>query len=266
MRRGFSSLEQRCHQRLLGVEAVFRFVPDHGAGTVEDFGGDFLAAVGGEAVHDDGGLVGVGEELGVELEGAEGLKTIGSFGFEAHRYPGVGVDDVAVLDRGDGVVGDDDFGGVDPARQLREVGLVALGSAEAEFEAAELRGEDPGVAHVAGGVAEEADAQALEVAELLDHGLQVGEELAGVEAVGEGVDDGDRAFLAEGGDLVVGVAADDDAVQVAGEDAGGVFIGLAAAELEAVAVEVEGGAAEFVDADLEGDAGAGRGLQEDQAD
>ena len=41
------SLEQRRHQRLLGVEAVFRFVPDHGAGTVEDFGGDFLAAVGG---------------------------------------------------------------------------------------------------------------------------------------------------------------------------------------------------------------------------
>ena len=58
---------------LLDVEAVFGFVEDGGVGAVEDGGGDLLAAVGREAVEDDGVAVGGGEELVVDLVAGEGL-------------------------------------------------------------------------------------------------------------------------------------------------------------------------------------------------
>ena len=62
--------------------------------------------------------------------------------------------------------------------------------------------EQVGLRHVARAVAEEGDGQAGEVAAVLADGEQVGEQLAGVEVVGQGVDDGDgraRGHLLEAG-------------------------------------------------------------------
>ena len=44
---------------LLGVEAVFGLLEDHGLRSVQHCVGDFGVAVGGEAVHEDGLLLGV---------------------------------------------------------------------------------------------------------------------------------------------------------------------------------------------------------------
>jgi hypothetical protein len=83
-------------------------------------------------------------------------------------------------------------------------------------------------------VAEVGDADALEAAEPLPDGQEVGQRLAGMVVVGEGVDD---RLVRERGHLVeqrLRKRAHDDRARVPGEDAGGVGDRLAAAELELV--------------------------------
>jgi hypothetical protein len=77
----------------LGVEAVFGLLEDGVGVEFEDFGADFLAAVGGEAVEDDVVGCGVGEEGGVDFEAGEFGFFFG-LAFLAHGEPDVGVDDV----------------------------------------------------------------------------------------------------------------------------------------------------------------------------
>ena len=96
---------------------------------------------------------------------------------------------------------------------------------------------------------------------LLD-GEHVGEGLAGVEHVAEGVDDGDSGVAGEVLDGLLGEGAGDDDVGPAIEIAGDVGDGLAAAD----GADVEDGvAAELLGSDFEGDAGAEGGFFEEQA-
>src|SRR3712207_5599919 len=99
----------------------------------------------------------------------------------------------------------------------------------------------------------------------ISDGKEVGEGLAGVVGVGEAVYDGDLGGLGELLDLLVVEGPDHDGVYVAGEDAPGVRRGLPLADLYLLRQQVEGVAAELVHADLEGDAGAVRGLLEDHS-
>src|SRR5882724_9102666 len=46
------SEEEKLHQRLLGVQPVLGLVPDHALRPVDHLGGDLLAAVRGQAVHE----------------------------------------------------------------------------------------------------------------------------------------------------------------------------------------------------------------------
>ena len=84
-------------ERLRGVHAVLGLVEDDGLRPVDDVGGDLLAAVGGQAVHEHG----VGEAsaitaaltwYGCEGLGAGRLLVVAV----AHREPDVGVDGVGV--------------------------------------------------------------------------------------------------------------------------------------------------------------------------
>ena len=67
-------------------------------------------------------------------------------------------------------------------------------------------------------------------------------------------------------DIGVGEGPDHQPVDEAGEDAGHVLERLAAAELDVAGREEDGVSAKLAGADLEGDAGAGGALGEDQAD
>lgn len=80
------------------MEAVFGLVEDGGLGGLDDFVGDLLAALGGEAVEEDGIGAGGGEEGSVDLIGGEYLLAIEGFGFLAHAGPDVGIDDVRTVD------------------------------------------------------------------------------------------------------------------------------------------------------------------------
>ena len=79
--------------------------------------------------------------------------------------------------------------------EQRGVGVVALGAREREVEAEAVRGVEPGVRHVVA-VADPRDVLPLERAEVLAHGEEVGEHLAGVLQVGEAVDHGHSAWCA----------------------------------------------------------------------
>ena len=83
---------------LLGVEAIFGLVEDDRSGTVDDVVGDFLAAVRGQAVHEDGVVTGRIHEVGVHLIWAEGLEAGFELVFESHADPGIGVDGVGAAD------------------------------------------------------------------------------------------------------------------------------------------------------------------------
>ena len=145
---------------------------------------------------------------------------------------------------------------------LGNVGLEPLGTREPQLEAQDPRGLEPGVGHVVA-VADPRDALPFPAAEVLLDREEVGEDLAGVGEVGEPVDHRNRGEPGQLLDLGVVVGADHDAVHVAREHAGGIGDRLAAADLDVLAGEEEGLAAELVGADLKGDAGPGGRLGED---
>src|SRR6476620_2081384 len=81
--------EQHLQQRLLRVQPVLGLVPDGGVLAVEDVGGDLLAGVRGQAVQDDGAVLGGGEQVGVELERGEVGAPAGGLLLVAHADPDV---------------------------------------------------------------------------------------------------------------------------------------------------------------------------------
>ena len=134
----------------------------------------------------------------------------------AHRHPGVGDDDVGARRRPprhpctastEPPVGGRDAVGVgDDGCRGREL----LGRGDPHVHARGHAGEHVRLRHVRRAVAEEGDGEAGEVALVLADGEQVGEQLARVEVVGEGVHDrhgGARRHLLEAG-LAVGAPDD----------------------------------------------------------
>ena len=107
------------------------------------------------------------------------------------------------------------------------VGLEALGSADDDVHAGGGAGEHPRVAHVAGAVADEGDPDPGQPAVVLAHGLQVGEQLAGVELVGERVEHRHAGVRRHGDDVALVGRAPHDRRGLAAEHPGDVLDALA---------------------------------------
>src|SRR5450759_4403756 len=100
---------ERLHkERLLDVEPVLCLFQSETPRTVENLAGDFLTAMGRQAMHRDGVGSGEIEQLVVDLTVSEGGEPRMSLLLLAHRYPHVGVDRVGVLNELAGIVSDDD--------------------------------------------------------------------------------------------------------------------------------------------------------------
>ncbi len=145
---------------------------------------------------------------------------------------------------------------------LGHIRLEALGAGEPQLEAEYCGGLEPGVGHVVA-VANPGDALPFPAAEVLLNREDVGQHLAGVGQIGQAVDHGDRGEAGQLLDLGVAVGADHDPVDIAGQHPGGVRNRLTPPDLDVLAGEEEGLAAQLVGPDLEGDAGAGGRLGED---
>lgn len=142
--------------------------------------------------------------------------------------------------------------------------LVALGAGHAQLEVELQRRFYIAVAHVVA-VADPGHGLALDAAAVLVEGLHVGEQLAGVQVVGQAVDHRHlrvRGEFRQGG---VGEGADHHAVEHPRHDPGAVADRLAAAELGVARGEEDRLAAELDHPGFEGQAGTGRSLLEDHA-
>lgn len=101
---------------------------------------------------------------------------------------------------------------------------------------------------------------------MLDHGQHVGEHLGRVPVVGQTVEDGHARMCGQLLDIRLPAAAELDPVEHPAEDPDGVLHRLLVAHLRAGGVEVGGRRALVRGRHLEGAAGPGRGLLEDQGD
>src|SRR3546814_12004780 len=79
------------------MQAVFGFVPDDALRPVYDLAGDFLAAMGRQAVHEDGIRIGGGHHVGIDAPVGESLAALFVFGFVTHAGPDIGGDQVGAL-------------------------------------------------------------------------------------------------------------------------------------------------------------------------
>src|SRR5262245_8989417 len=87
------------HQGLLQVQPVCGLLEDDASRTVENGIGDLLAAMGGEAVHEDRVGYRQSEERLVDLEAGERHPPPGGLSFLPHARPGIRIDHVRPFDR-----------------------------------------------------------------------------------------------------------------------------------------------------------------------
>ena len=149
-------------------------------------------------------------------------------------------------------------GGLDDGR----VRVVALGAGDGKLEIQQPGGIDPGVAHVVA-VADPGNPTSADIAAQFEPGLHVGEQLAGMQQVGQAVDDRHAGVSGEGFDALVTEGPDHHHIHHAGNDAGGILDRLAAAELAVARRQEHCMTAELGHAGLEGNPGTGRGFLED---
>src|SRR6266516_7842378 len=82
--RASGEVEQEQQERLLRVEPVLGLIPHHRMRSVDHLGGDLLAAVRGQAVHDDHAVAGDLDELLVELVALEHKRALVGLGLPSH--------------------------------------------------------------------------------------------------------------------------------------------------------------------------------------
>jgi hypothetical protein len=252
------------HECLLHVHPVFCLIPHHGLGAVDHVGLDLFAAVRGQAVHEQGIGLGGGHHLGVHAPVGEGLLARFVLGLIAHAGPHVGGDQVCALagfervaEKLIAVCADSTC-----ANGQFLINFVAARRAHVHLEAQQLRGLQPGVGHVVA-VAHPGHGLASDGAAVFDVGEDVGQDLAGVELVGQAVDDGHARVLRKALDLGLLEGADHHQVGHAADDARAVLDRLGAAELAVARGQVHHAAAHLVHAGLEAHARARAGLLED---
>src|SRR5215468_1089989 len=97
---------------LLRMQAVLRLVEHHRLRSIDYFGGHFLAAMGRQAMHEDGVRLGLFHQPLIDLIAAQQIVSARRAGavriLIAHRYPGIGDDAVGATYDGLGVMPDGD--------------------------------------------------------------------------------------------------------------------------------------------------------------
>ena len=120
------------------------------------------------------------------------------------------------------------------------------------------------VAHVVAGIAKVNEVDALQVTKMLPDGEEVGQDLGGMELVGQAVPHRDPRIAGQIFHDLLAVAPVLDAVKHAAQHPGGVGNGLLFADLAAGGIKVGHFHAQIVCGHLKAAAGAGGGLFKDQ--
>ena len=97
--------EEKSQDRLLDMEPVLGLVEHDALRAVQNFVGDLFATVSRQTVQHDGVFLGVLHEISSKRERTHDLHAFPMLCFLTHGSPDVGIDDVDILDRNDGIVG-----------------------------------------------------------------------------------------------------------------------------------------------------------------
>ena len=189
----------------------------------------------------------------------------------AHGDPHIGVEDIGTLGSLGGVLlkgqGGTGLGGNGLALcDQGGIRLILFGGAGGEVQTHLGTAHHQAVAHVVAGIAEVDEMDALQAAEVLPDGQEVGKDLGGVELVGQAVPDRNTGVMGQVFHDLLPIAAVLDAVKHPAQHPGGVGNGFLFADLAARRVKVGDLHAQIVSGDLKAAAGAGGGLFKDQGD
>jgi hypothetical protein len=239
---------------------------------IEHFRRDLEAAVRWKAVHENSFGGSKRHELGIHLVGLENFGAHILFGFKAHAGPRIGVDSHRAGDGFARIVHQFDFrfrlasDALAVGNHFRRRRVIwRCGDAEMNAEAS---GEiHQGMADVVA-VADVGQLETAQHAKTLLKGKEISERLAGMEFVGKGVDHRNAGVGGHLFENALRVDAGDDAVDPAVEIARDIGDRFALAERGRGlrVIEEDHGSAHALNADIEGDAGAERGLLENQGD
>ena len=235
------------------MQAVFRLIPDHAVGPVDHFRADFLAAMRGQAMHEQGVVLGPAHQGLVDLIVGEVGQAHLAVVFVAHAGPHIREHEVGAVGGLRRVIAD--HRALATGLENLGVGPVALGRGDAQIEVEQTGGQQIGVAHVVA-IADPGHGLAGDVAAVFLEGLKVREHLAGMQAVGEAVDHRHAGIGGEALERLVRVVADHHRIDHAREYARGVLHRLAAPDLGVLRRQEQRMAAELGHARLEGHARA----------
>ncbi len=222
------SLQQPHQQRLLRVQPVLGFVPHRAVRPVDHVIGDLVSSVRWKTVQNNHIRLRSVDETGVDLERFERAHPVEPVVLLTHRRPRVGDEHVGAVngrfrigrDRHRGArVGGTFLGGRDKPR----VGLETGGGGDGDMNAGGDPAQHQRVRHVVGTVAEVRQPQAVQCADALVERLQIGQHLAGVELVGERIDDRHGRPRSHGGQPVLSERPPDDRLDVSRQDPPGVL-------------------------------------------
>ena len=281
--------QRGCHDSLDGVHPVFRLVKDDALGPLEHLVGDFhgvpaepfahlladdglVVVEGGQAVHKHGLRPGGLHQGGVDLVGGQVGDPLGpDLHRLAHRDPHVGVEDVRPFGGGERVLleaeGGPGLGGDGLALgDESRVGPVFFGGAGGEVQPHLGAAHHQAVAHVVAGVPEIDEVDPFQLAEVLPDGQKVGQDLGGVELVGQAVPDRHAGVVGQLLYDLLAVAAVLDAVKHPAQHPGGVGDGFLFADLAARGVQIGHFHAQVVGGHLKAAPGAGGGLFKNEGD
>ena len=217
------------------MQAVLGLVPHRRLRTVDHLRRHLIAAMGGEAMHEDRILVSFSNHLAIDLEGTERRIAPVSV-IVAHRHPYIGRHAIGAPRGLKLVLAHLDLCALllRPREQLgrrREI----LGRGDVEPEAEPRRSVHPGGSDIIG-VPDPGNCAAFDRALQLLEGHDIGHDLAGMGAAGEPVDHGHARMRGQFGQSFLWPGAEHDRVDVARQHACGIGHGLSPPELHVLRI------------------------------
>src|ERR1700734_247634 len=262
-------VEQSKQDRLLHMQAILGLLENDGTRGLHEFRADFRSAMSRKTVHEDGVWSGAGEHRIVHLVAAEGRFTHFRFLFLSHAGPNVGVDGLRARDGFFGAMKKFNLAARLASSALGfgddfRIRLVAFRSGDANVRADAPGDAQQRIAHVVA-VADISKFQAAKVTEAFLQREKIGKRLTRVIEVRKRVDHRHVRVRGELFERFLFENARNDRVYPAFEALRHVGDRFAVAQVRDGVIEKYAGPAEARDADFECDAGAQRGLFENQS-
>lgn len=228
------------------VEAIFRLVKDVVSPFLEERAVDLLPSIGGQAMENQRIGIGLAHKRPVELIGRKGPFSKSTLLLPTHRGPDIGVEKVSALN---GLCGR--FRLYDP--RILHVAKEGAGRSKTEMKPENGRSQRPGSRYVARGIAQKSHSLARNGAALLLEGEDIGQDLAGMLLIGQGIHGGNPAAPGESDDLLLSKCSNDGSLDHPAQHARRILHRLSSAQLKLRCAKKDGGAPELTDRNLERD-------------